>query len=125
MDYKAAGQKAMNELNGENYGEEKAKLRNSFNDVLHDYAEEVCFGMVWSRPGIDKKLRSVLNIALLTALNRPHQLRNHIRNALRGGLTAAELKEILLHTAVYAGLPAAGDAFKIAEEVLRERGELG
>ena len=111
----------MNELMGEGYCEGKDTRKNSFNGVLDEYAEEVCFGRVWARPGIDRKLRSILNIAMLTALNRPAQLRSHLEGALNNGCTVEELREILLHTAVYCGLPAAGDAFRVAQEVLKGR----
>ena len=120
-DAKTVGRRIMNELMGEGYVEGKDKKRNDFNGVLNDYSEEVCFGRVWSRKGIEPKLRSILNIAMLTALNRPNQMRNHIEGALNNGVTVEELREILLHTAVYCGLPAAGDAFRVAEEVLRGR----
>jgi 4-carboxymuconolactone decarboxylase len=93
--------------------------------VLQDYSAEVCFGRIWARPGIDRKLRSVVNIAMLVALNRPNQLRHHVEGALNNGCSVAEIQEILLQTAVYCGLPAAGEGFRIAEEVLRERGLLG
>ena len=121
MDTKEIGRRIQNELMGAGYAEGKDKKRNAFNSVLADYSEEVCFGRVWAREGIDRKLRSILNIAMLTALNRPNQMRNHIDGALNNGVTVDELREILLHTAVYCGLPAAGDAFRVAEEVLRAR----
>jgi len=115
------GRKIMNELMGEGYVEGKDKKKNSFTAVLNDYSEEVCFGRIWARPGIDRKQRSILNIAMLTALNRPAQLRNHVEGALNNGVTVEELREILLQTAVYCGLPAAGEAFKVAEEVLKAK----
>ncbi|MCC2674957.1 MAG: 4-carboxymuconolactone decarboxylase [Ramlibacter sp.] len=118
---KEIGRKIMNELMGDGYVEGKDKKKNSFTGVLNDYSEEVCFGRVWARGVIDRKLRSILNIAMLTALGRPNQLRNHLEGALNNGVTVDELREILLHSAVYCGLPAAGDAFKVAEEVLRGR----
>lgn len=118
---KQTGRRIMNELMGEGYVEGKDRKRNDFSGVLNDYSEEVCFGRVWARDGLDRKLRSVLNIAMLTALNRPNQLRNHIDGALNQGWTVDELREVLLHAAVYCGLPAAGDAFKVAEDVLRSR----
>lgn len=121
MDAKQTGRKIMNELMGDGYVEGKDKKRNSFTSVLNDYSEEVCFGRVWARTGIDHKLRSILNVAMLTALGRPNQLRNHLEGALNNGWTVDELQEVLLHSAVYCGLPAAGDAFKVAEEVLRAR----
>lgn len=121
MDTRQAGRKIMNELMGDGYVEGKDKRKNSFNGALDEYSEEVCFGRVWARPGIDRKLRSILNIAMLTALNRPAQLKNHLEGALNNGVTVDELREILLHTAVYCGLPAAGEAFKVAQEVLKGR----
>jgi 4-carboxymuconolactone decarboxylase len=124
MDTKTIGRKVLTELMGQDFLEKKDKTRNAFNGVLHDYSEEVCFGRTWARPGIDRKLRSILNVAMLTALNRPAQLRNHIDGALNNGCTMEELREILLHTAVYCGLPAATDAFRVAEEVLKARKQL-
>jgi 4-carboxymuconolactone decarboxylase len=121
MDAKQTGRKIMNELMGEGYCEGKDKRANAFTAVLNDYSEEVCFGRIWSRPGIDRKLRSILNIAMLTALGRPNQLKNHIDGAINNGCTMEEIREILLQSAVYCGLPAAGDAFKVAEEVLKAR----
>lgn len=121
MDAKQTGRKIMNELMGEGYVEGKDKKKNAFTSVLNDYSEEVCFGRVWARGIIEPKLRSILNITMLTALGRPNQLRNHLEGALNNGVTVEELREILLHTAVYCGLPAAGDAFKVAEEVLKGR----
>ena len=121
MDAKQTGRKIMNELMGDGYVEGKDKKANAFTSVLNEYSEEVCFGRIWSRPGIDRKLRSILNIAMLTALGRPAQLRNHIDGAINNGCTMEEIREILLQSAVYCGLPAAGDAFKVAEEVLKAR----
>lgn len=109
----------MNRLMGAGYVEGKDKKRNAFNSVLFDYSEEVCFGRVWAREGIDHKMRSILNIAMLTALNRPAQLSHHVEGAIHNGCTMEEIREVLLHSAVYCGLPAAGEAFKVAEEVLR------
>jgi len=115
------GRKIMNALMGDGYVEDKDKRKNSFVQVLHEYSEEVCFGRVWARGILSHKTRSILNIAILTALGRPNQLRHHVEGALNHGVTTEELREILLHTAVYCGLPAAGDAFHVAEEVLKER----
>ncbi|RJG03260.1 carboxymuconolactone decarboxylase family protein [Noviherbaspirillum sedimenti] len=121
MSTKEIGRQIMSELMGADYVQSKEKKRNSFNSVIHEYSEEVCFGKVWARKGIDRKLRSILNIVMLTALNRPNQMRNHLEGALNNGCTVEELREILLHTAVYCGLPAATDAFRVAEEVLQGR----
>lgn len=121
MDAKEIGRKVIVELMGAEFLAAKDKARNDFNAVIQEYAEEVCFGRVWSRDGIDRKLRSILNVAMLTALNRPAQLRSHLEGALTNGCTVEELREILLQAAVYCGLPAAIDAFRVAEEVLRAR----
>ncbi|VTU45366.1 4-carboxymuconolactone decarboxylase (plasmid) [Variovorax sp. SRS16] len=121
MDTKESGRQIMRELMGAEYLAGKDKKQNSFNEVLNAFSEEVCFGRVWARKGIDRKLRSILNIAMLTALNRPNQLRVHLEGALNNGATVDEIQEILLQSAVYCGLPAAGEAFRIAEEVLKER----
>ncbi|CAE6843572.1 carboxymuconolactone decarboxylase family protein [Burkholderia sp. R-70199] len=115
----------MRELMGADYVAGKDKKRNSFNAAIQDYSEEVCFGRVWARTGIDRKVRSIINIAMLTALNRPAQLAHHLEGALTNGCTVDEIQEILLQAAVYCGLPAAGEAFRIAEEVLRDHNRLG
>lgn len=121
METKEMGRQVIRELMGAEFLEAKDKTRNGFNSVIQEYAEEVCFGRTWARPGIDRKQRSILNVAMLTALNRPAQLRSHLEGALTNGCTVGELQEILLQAAVYCGLPAAIDAFRVAEEVLRAR----
>lgn len=123
-DIKANGRRIMNELMGDGYAERKDQNRNDFNDVIQEYSEEVCFGRIWARDGIDRKTRSVINLSVLTALGRPAQLAHHVEGAINNGLTVAEIKEVLLQTAVYCGLPAAGEAFKVAEGVLRSGGHL-
>ncbi|MFE6760752.1 carboxymuconolactone decarboxylase family protein [Streptomyces sp. NPDC057684] len=121
---KTTGRQIMNELMGDGYVEKKDQNRNSFNDVIQDFSEEVCFGRVWAREGIDRKTRSIINLSVLTALGRPAQLAHHVEGAINNGATVAEIKEVLLQTAVYCGLPAAGEAFKVAEGVLRAEGHL-
>jgi len=124
MDTRQTGRQIMSELMGADYIGEKDRKKNAFNGVIHEYSEEVCFGRTWARSGIDRKQRSILNIAMLTALNRPNQLRHHVEGAIVNGVTVDELREILLQAAVYCGLPAAGDAFKVAEDVLKAEGLL-
>lgn len=80
---------------------------------------EWCWGYAWSRPGLDRKARSMLNLAMLTALNRPAEIKLHVKGALVNGVTVEEIKEILLHATVYCGIPAGLDAFKAAHEVLK------
>ena len=81
------------------------------------------WGEVWTRPGLDRKTRSMLNLAMLTALNRPHELKLHVRGALNNGVTQDEIKEALLQTAIYCGVPAAIDSFRVAAEVFKEAGK--
>jgi 4-carboxymuconolactone decarboxylase len=85
---------------------------------------EWCWGYAWTRPGLDRRSRSMLNLAMLTALNRPAEIKLHVKGALKNGLTAEEIKEILLHATVYCGIPAGLDAFKAAHEVLKAEGAL-
>lgn len=118
------GRGIIRELMGPEFLERRDQNRNEFNAAIQDYSDEVCFGMVWSRPGIDPKMRSILNIALLVALNRTAPLRTHIEGAINNGCTMEELREILIHCAVYAGLPAAVEGFRVAEEVLKAKGKL-
>ena len=88
------------------------------------FLTRTAWGEVWSRPELDRRTRSCLTLALLTALRAEHELPLHVRGAIRNGVTPEEIREVLLHTAVYAGVPAANSAFAIAERTLRELGEL-
>ena len=87
---------------------------------LQELVTEYCWGAVWTRPGLPRKTRSLLNLAMLTALNRPHEIRLHLRGALRNGCTKEEIMEALLQTAIYCGVPAAIDSVRIAREVFAE-----
>ena len=89
---------------------------------LQDLVTEYCWGEIWTRPGLPRKTRSLINVAMLTALNRPHEVRLHLRGALNNGCTREEIIEVLLQAAIYCGLPAAIDSFRIAREVLDEAG---
>lgn len=84
---------------------------------------EYVWSKIWARPGLSLKMRSVANLAMLTALNRPHELKLHVNGALNNGLTKEEISEVLLQTGVYCGLPAAVESFRIMQEVFKERGE--
>jgi 4-carboxymuconolactone decarboxylase len=89
---------------------------------MQELTTEYCWGTIWSRPGLDRKTRSIINLAMLTALNRPHEIKLHVRAALNNGLTKPEISEIFLQTAIYCGVPAAIDSFRIAREVFKEAG---
>lgn len=92
-----------------------------FTRPLQDFITANAWGSVWCRDGIDLKTRSLITIAMLTALGRQHELRGHVRGALNNGATAAEIQEILLHATVYCGVPLAADAFRTAESILAEQ----
>jgi 4-carboxymuconolactone decarboxylase len=87
---------------------------------LQELVTEYGWGAVWTRPGLDRRTRSLLTLAMLTALNRPHELKGHVRGALTNGVTRAEIVEVFLQSAVYCGLPAALDSARVAREVFAE-----
>ena len=90
--------------------------------AFQDITTEYCWGYAWTRPGLSKKNRSMLNLAMLAALNRGPELKLHINGALNNGLTKDEIKEIFLQVAIYCGIPASLDAFKTARDVFKDRG---
>jgi len=91
-----------------------------FTEDLQRYLTKVCWGELWSRPGLDKRTRSFLNLAMIAALNRPNELKLHIRGALNNGLTREEIREVFLQVAIYCGVPASIDSFRLAREVFEE-----
>lgn len=92
----------------------------SFTGELQEFVTEWCWGSVWTRPGLSRKTRSLLNLAMLAALNRPHEIKIHVRGALKNGVTRKEIAEVFLQAGVYAGAPAAVDAFRSAKEIFDE-----
>ena len=94
--------------------------RNEFNEEFQDLITRYAWGEIWSRPDLPQKTRSLITVALMVALNRGDELAMHLRAAFRNGITRAEIKEVLLQTAIYCGVPAANSAFHIAEQVLAE-----
>jgi 4-carboxymuconolactone decarboxylase len=121
-DEQQIGRRVITEVMGAEHMARRDRQRNNFNAALQDLSTEVAFGRVWSRPGIDRKTRSMITLGILTALGRATQLSHHVDAAVNNGCTAEEVREALLHAAIYCGLPAAGDAFKTAEDALRARG---
>ncbi|MFC3283960.1 4-carboxymuconolactone decarboxylase [Litchfieldella rifensis] len=109
---------------GAEYVDQSIRNADDFTRPLQQLVTEYCWGEVWQRDGLSDRERSMINLAMITALNRPHELRLHIRGAINNGLSVEEIREILLQTAVYCGVPAAIDAFRNAREVLTEMGEL-
>lgn len=93
-----------------------------FTDPLQDLVTRFCFGDVWSREGLDRRTRSMLTVAMLIGQSRPDQLRNHVHGAVANGVTKQELREILVHAAVYYGLPAVSDSWRHVRQALEEAG---
>lgn len=105
---------------GKEFVEKSLASADDFNRPMQELVTEYCWGAVWGREGLPKKTRSMLNLAMLCALNRPHELRMHLKGALRNGVTREEIREVLLQVAIYCGVPAGVDAFRTAKEVLAE-----
>ena len=103
---------------GADYVDRTTASADPFTRVLYDFVTEWCWGAIWTRPGLSRKTRSLINLAMLTALNRPHEIKLHVRGALNNGVTREEITEVFLQAGVYAGVPAAVDAFRAAKEVL-------
>ncbi|WP_142826903.1 4-carboxymuconolactone decarboxylase [Planococcus soli] len=105
---------------GAEYVDKSIQNATDFNMPMQELVTEYCWGEVWARPGLSKKTRSMLNLAMITALNRPHELKLHVRGAINNGLTRDDIQEVFLQTAIYCGVPAAIDSFRTAKEVFDE-----
>jgi 4-carboxymuconolactone decarboxylase len=119
-----AGLKVRSEVLGKAYVEQRIAEADVFTADLQHFVNEHAWGAVWTRPGLSRKIRSLLVLAMTTAMNRPHELEIHVRGALNNGVTMDEMKELFLQAAVYAGAPAALDGFRVAKKVLIEQGKL-
>ena len=108
------------EVLGAEYVDSALKNADDFMAAFQQLTTEVAWGTIWTRPGLSRKTRSLLNLAMLAALNRPHELRLHLKAALGNGVTREEIKEVFLQVGVYCGIPASLDAFKQAAEVFKE-----
>jgi 4-carboxymuconolactone decarboxylase len=116
------GLEVRREVLGAEHVDRSLEQASEFARPMQELVTEYCWGAVWSRPGVDRKTRSLVNLAMLTALNRPHELKLHVRGALNNGASVREIQEVLLQAAIYCGVPAAMDAFRTAEQVLVEEG---
>lgn len=114
------GLKLRREVLGAGYVDNALAAATEFTRPIQDYVTQTCWGEVWSRPGLDRRTRSLVNLGMLTALNRMTEFGAHVRGARRNGCTEAEIQEVLLQTAAYCGAPAALEAFRIAEKVLSD-----
>ena len=119
-DKKQKGMEVRREVLGNAHVDRAEASRTPLTDEFHDLLTRYAWGEIWTRPGLDRRTRSCITVAMLVALNRNDELALHIRAALTNGVTVDELKEILLQTAIYCGVPAANTAFGVAAEVLAE-----
>lgn len=105
---------------GKEYVEKSIAAADAFNKPLQELVTEYCWGWCWGRETLPKKTRSMLNLAMLSVLNRPHELKLHVKGALRNGVSRDEIREVLLQVGIYGGIPAAVDSFRIAREAINE-----
>ncbi|MGE0315195.1 MAG: carboxymuconolactone decarboxylase family protein [Lautropia sp.] len=110
------------EVLGAEYVDKSIATADDFNRPLQELVTEICWNDIWNRPGLDRRTRSIINLSMLTALNRPHEIKLHVLGALNNGLTKDEIREVFLQTAIYCGVPAAIDSFRVAREVFKEQG---
>jgi 4-carboxymuconolactone decarboxylase len=106
---------------GDEYVQQSLDAATDFTRPMQELVTDYCWGAVWSRPGLPPRDRSLLNLGMLVALNRPDELRVHLRGALTNGVTVAEIREVIMQAGVYCGMPAALDAFRIAGAVIEEQ----
>jgi 4-carboxymuconolactone decarboxylase len=105
---------------GKDYVEASMKNADDFNRPFQEFVTEYCWGAAWGSDGLSRKTRSMLNIAMISILNRPHELKLHVKGALRNGVTKDEIREVLMQVAIYAGVPCGVDAFRLAREAFKE-----
>ncbi len=105
---------------GKEFVDKAFQQADDFSMPMQELVTEYCWGAVWGRDGLDKKTRSLLNLAMISCLNRPHELRLHIAGALTNGVSRDEIREVFMQVAIYAGVPAGVDSFRAAKEVFAE-----
>ena len=116
------GLQTRREVLGAEYVDASIRNADGFNMPMQELVTQYCWGDIWNRPGLDRRTRSFLNLAMITALNRPHELKLHVRGAINNGVTKDEIREVFLQAAIYCGVPAAIDSFRVAREVFKEMG---
>lgn len=117
-----AGLKTRREVLGAEWVDKSQAAVDDFNREFNELLNTYCWNDVWNRPGLDRKTRSMLNLAMLSALGREHELKLHVAGAFHNGLTKDHIKEVFLQVAIYCGVPAAVASFRAAREVFKERG---
>ncbi|TXL64575.1 carboxymuconolactone decarboxylase family protein [Zeimonas arvi] len=121
---RAAGRQVMREILGSDYVARRDASTTRLNAAVRGLSEEFAYATLWTRPDLSRQVRSLVTLAMLCALNRPHELRIHLVGALNNGCSAEEIREVFTHSVAYCGFPAAIDALRTAEEVLREHGRM-
>ncbi|HSY33746.1 MAG TPA: 4-carboxymuconolactone decarboxylase [Verrucomicrobiae bacterium] len=116
-----AGMKIRREVLGDAHVDAAIAKRNAFSEAFQELITRYAWGEIWTRPGLPRQTRSLITVAMLVALNREEELRLHLRAALRNGVTQEEIRETLLQSAIYCGVPAANSAFRIAHEIFSEK----
>jgi len=116
------GMEVRREVLGAEYVDGSMAKANDFMMAFQRITTEWAWGYAWTREGLDRKTRSLINLAMLTAANRPNEIKLHVKGALANGVTVDEIREVLLHATVYCGIPAGLDAFKVANQVLQDEG---
>jgi 4-carboxymuconolactone decarboxylase len=114
------GLKVRREVLGAEYVDNALKNADDFTRPIQELVTQMAWGEIWTRPGLDRRTRSLINLSMITALNRPHELKLHVRGAITNGLTKDEIMEVFLQSAIYCGMPAALDSFRVAKEVFAE-----
>jgi 4-carboxymuconolactone decarboxylase len=107
---------------GKEFVDNAISSADDFNRPLQELVTQYCWGEIWGRPGLDRKTRSMLNLAMISALNRPHEVKMHVKGAINNGLTKEQIMEVFLQVAIYCGVPAAVDSFRTAKEAFKEMG---
>ena len=108
------------EVLGDEYVQKSLDAADDFSMPMQTMVTENCWGDVWNRPGLERRERSLINLGMISALNRPHELKVHIRGAVRNGVTKEQIREVFLQVAIYCGAPAALESFRLAREVFAE-----
>ena len=112
------GLKTRREVMGDEFVDRALAGTTPFTQPIQDHISRAAWGDVWQRPGLDRKTRSLITVAMLTALGKQHELKGHVRGAINNGATAEEIQEVLLHAAIYCGIPTAVEAFRTAADVV-------
>ena len=116
------GLKTRREVLGGAYVDASISKATDFNWPMQELVTEYCWDEIWNRPGLDRRSRSILNLGMISALNRPHELKLHVRGAINNGLSKEQIREIFMQVSIYCGVPAAIDSFRIAQEVFEDMG---